>query len=281
MSSRRNLEAEKRRAEMETGDEMSVRESERNASSEALIVLQEVTKTYRNQELEVHAVSEVDLSIERGDFLVLAGPSGCGKTTLMNMIGALDVPTSGRLRFDGVQMDEMNAAELSALRLNKMGFVFQSYNLIPVLTAYENAEYVLLLRGVSAEVRKKKAEELLKAVGLYEHRNKRPGQLSGGQQQRVAIARALAGDPPLLIADEPTANLDSRASQELIELMHRMNRERGTTCIIGSHDPRVIDQADRLVRLLDGKVESDVLRESHLSAPEGARTSGTPAEIRP
>lgn len=239
-----------------------------HARGEPLVELRGVTKTYKSQELEVQAVSHIDLTILRGDFVVLAGPSGCGKTTLMNMIGALDVPTSGTIMFDGVKLNQMNSGELSRLRLNKMGFVFQSYNLIPVLTAYENAEYVLLLRGVPEKERREKAEALLDAVGLSAHRDKRPGQLSGGQQQRVAIARALAGDPPLLIADEPTANLDSRASQDLIELMHHMNQQMGTTCIIGSHDQRVIDQADRLIHLLDGEVVSDVTQPS--SAP--ART---------
>ncbi len=226
-------------------------------NDEPLIKLVDVTKTYKTNELEVHAINHVNLTIERGDFVVLAGPSGCGKTTLMNMIGALDVPTSGTLEFNGKRMDKMSPKELSDLRLHDMGFVFQAYNLIPVLTAYENAEYVLLLRGVRDDERKKRALDMLERVGLSEHKNKRPGQLSGGQQQRVAIARALAGDPPLLIADEPTANLDSRASQDLIELMHAMNKEKGTTCIIGSHDQRVIDQADRLIMLEDGKVLSD------------------------
>jgi putative ABC transport system ATP-binding protein len=216
-----------------------------------------VTKTYKSNELEVHAINRITLTIERGEFIVLAGPSGCGKTTLMNMIGALDVPTSGTLEFDGKRMDQMSPKELSDLRLHQMGFVFQAYNLIPVLTAYENAEYVLLLRGMGEAERKARAGGMLARVGLSEHAQKRPGQLSGGQQQRVAIARALSGDPPLLIADEPTANLDSRASQDLIELMHAMNREKGTTCIIGSHDQRVIDQAERLILLEDGKVLSD------------------------
>lgn len=227
---------------------------------DVLIRLSEVTKTYKTNELEVNAVNRVSLAILRRDFVVLAGPSGCGKTTLMNMMGALDVPTSGTLEFDGKRMDQMSPKELSDLRLHQMGFVFQAYNLIPVLTAYENAEYVLLLRGMGEAERKERAGGMLRRVGLSDHAHKRPGQLSGGQQQRVAIARALAGDPPLLIADEPTANLDSRASQDLIELMHAMNREKGTTIVIGSHDQRVIDQADRLILLEDGKVLSDQRR---------------------
>ncbi|PIE17594.1 MAG: macrolide ABC transporter ATP-binding protein [Proteobacteria bacterium] len=216
-----------------------------------------MTKTYHQGEHEVHALSEVDLKVEAGEFVVLAGPSGSGKTTLLNLIGALDTPTSGSVRVDGQLLDRLKGREQAALRLRRIGFVFQSYNLIPVLSAYENAEYVLLLQGADVKTREERVKGVLAAVGLAGLEDRCPAQLSGGQQQRVAVARAIAAGPALVLADEPTANLDSQTGFELVELMLELNRERGITFIISSHDDKVISRARRVVRLIDGKLASD------------------------
>jgi len=216
-----------------------------------------VTKVYRQGTLEVRALSDVDLTVARGEFAVLAGPSGSGKTTLLNLIGALDVPTSGTVAIEGRDLGALGGRRLAELRLRRIGFVFQSYNLIPVLTAYENAEYVLLLQGVPAAERKARVTELLAAVGLDGLGGRRPAELSGGQQQRVAVARALAGRPALVLADEPTANLDSKTGAGLMELMHGLCRERHVTFLFSSHDPMVIERGERLIRLEDGRVVSD------------------------
>ena len=230
---------------------------------EGLVQVTGVSKTYRQGVIEVHALSDVDLGIERGDFAVLAGPSGSGKTTLLNLIGALDKPTSGRIVVDGHDLGTLDGSALARLRLNQLGFVFQAYNLIPVLSAYENAEYVLLLQGAPLAERRKKVMDLLDAVGLADLHGRRPAELSGGQQQRVAIARALAAGPSLVLADEPTANLDSHTGTELVELMRRLNHEREVTFVISSHDPKVIDRAERVIQLEDGKVSSDERPEDH------------------
>jgi len=222
--------------------------------------LRHVTKVYRQGKHEVRALDDVTLDIAPGEFTVLAGPSGSGKTTLLNLIGALDVPTSGQVIVEGHDLGSLGGRALSNLRLRRIGFVFQSYNLIPVLTAYENAEYVLLLQNVPAAERRAKVTELLAAVGLEGLAQRRPSELSGGQQQRVAVARALAGSPALVLADEPTANLDSKTGAALMDLMHQLCHERGVTFLFSSHDGMVIDRAERLIRLEDGRVISDERR---------------------
>jgi len=231
--------------------------------SESILRVDSVSKIYRQGELEVAALSDVTLNVDAGDFAVLAGPSGSGKTTLLNLMGALDRPTRGKVVVAGKDISNLSGRALASLRLQHIGFVFQAYNLIPVLTAYENAEYVLLLQGVSTAEREKRVKEVLDAVGLSGLENRRPAELSGGQQQRVAVARAIAAQPDLVLADEPTANLDSKTALELIELLGQLNRERGVTFVVSSHDERVIERAARVVRLEDGRIVSDLRSEPH------------------
>lgn len=234
--------------------------------SEPIAEVRNLSKIYRQGKLEVRALSDVSLGFEREDFAVIAGPSGSGKTTLLNILGGLDVPSSGRALVGGTDLATMSGRRRALLRLRKLGFVFQAYNLIPVLSAYENAEYPLLLQGVTPGERRKRVGEVLAAVGLQGLEGRRPAELSGGQQQRVAVARAIAPAPLLVLADEPTANLDSRTGTELVDLMHHLNRDRGITFIFSSHDPKVIDRADRLVRLVDGRVASDERRQLDVNA---------------
>ncbi|MCP5039184.1 MAG: ABC transporter ATP-binding protein [Rhodobacteraceae bacterium] len=222
-----------------------------------IVTCRGVSKTFGSGELVVHALRDVDLNIMQGDFATLAGPSGSGKTTLLNMIGALDKPSSGEVEIDGQPLSGLNKAELSELRLQKIGFVFQAYNLIPVLSAQENIEFVLQLQGVDAAERRKRALEVLAEVGLEGTGHRRPSALSGGQQQRVAVARALVSKPSIVLADEPTANLDSGTSAELVELMSQLNRDLGITFVIGTHDPSVIERSSRHIELLDGRISSD------------------------
>jgi putative ABC transport system ATP-binding protein len=219
-----------------------------------------LAREYKQGDHIVHALRGVDLDIESGEFTVLMGPSGSGKTTLLNLIGALDEPTAGTVTIDGNDIGSLKSGKRADLRLEQLGFVFQSYNLIPVLTAYENADFVLMLRGVPAAERKQRVMETLKAVGLEGLENRRPNQLSGGQQQRVAVARAIAGNPALVLADEPTANLDSKTSGELIDLMKQLNEEQGVTFLFATHDPSVMAAAKRVVRLVDGRIEEDERR---------------------
>jgi len=226
-------------------------------SDELVVQVRGVSKIYRQGMIDVAALDGVDLDVAVGDFAALAGPSGSGKTTLLNLIGALDKPTEGTITVEGRRLDAMGSTELARLRLERMGFVFQAYNLLPVLSAYENAEFVLLLRGVAAEERRRKVMDLLAAVGLEGMENRRPAELSGGQQQRVAIARALAAEPAIVLADEPTANLDSKTGDDLIALMRQLNAERGVTFVISSHDPKVIHHARRVIRLEDGRIVDD------------------------
>ncbi|MBW2456727.1 MAG: ABC transporter ATP-binding protein [Deltaproteobacteria bacterium] len=225
--------------------------------SSPLISVKKASKTYKQGMIEVAALSEVDLDVQEGDFAVLAGPSGSGKTTLLNLIGALDTPTSGSIELEGKALSSLSGGKLAELRLRRFGFVFQAYNLIPVLSAYENAEYVLLLQGMPGPKRKKKVEGMLAAVGLEGLGHRRPSELSGGQQQRVAIARAIVAEPALMLADEPTANLDSKTGADLTELMRKLNRDRGVTFVISAHDPKVIERADRVIKLEDGRITSD------------------------
>ena len=222
-----------------------------------IIRTEHLSRYYKQGPVQVHALQDVNLVIDKGDFAVIAGPSGSGKTTLLNMIGALDKPSAGKVWLDGHEITSLSRRETSRLRRDRIGFVFQFYNLIPVLTAYENAEFVLLLQGVDHISRKEKVMSLLSKVGLEGLERRKPHELSGGQQQRVAIARALASDPTVVLADEPTANLDSHTEQGLLDLMEELNRNLGTTFLFSSHDPEVIGRARRLIVLRDGVVVSD------------------------
>lgn len=223
----------------------------------SIIRTENLSRYYKQGPVQVHALQDVNLTIEKGDFAVLAGPSGSGKTTLLNMIGALDKPSAGKVWLDDHEITNLSRRQTSHLRRDRIGFVFQFYNLIPVLTAYENAEFVLLLQGVDHASRKKKVMDLLTKVGLEGLEKRRPHELSGGQQQRVAIARALASDPAVILADEPTANLDSHTEEGLMDLMEDLNAEMGMTFLFSSHDPNVIKMAKRLIVLRDGEILSD------------------------
>jgi putative ABC transport system ATP-binding protein len=224
----------------------------------SVIQANNLTKIYNPKTVPVHALRGVDLIIEKGEFTAVVGPSGSGKTTLLNIIGGLDTPTGGEIRVDGTDIAGLSDNQLINFRQQKIGFVFQSYNLIPVLTAAENTEFVMLLQKRPKQERERRVAELLNAVGLTDKKNKRPAQLSGGQQQRVAVARALAPKPAFILADEPTANLDSASAANLLDIMEKLNREEGITFVFSTHDQRVIDRARRVVTLVDGKVASDV-----------------------
>jgi len=221
-----------------------------------------VWKVYAQDGISVEAVRGVSLTIERGEFVVLAGPSGSGKTTVLNMLGGLTLPSRGEIWIDGQSLGEMSHRELARLRLERVGFVFQAYNLLPVLTAEENAEFSLLLQGVAAEERSERVKELFERIGIGGLEERRPSKLSGGQQQRVAVARAVIGKPALVLADEPTANLDSASSLALLDVMTQLNRELGTTFVFATHDQRLMERARRLINLVDGAVESDERRDT-------------------
>ncbi len=227
----------------------------------AIVQLTAVAKTYRQGVIDVPALTQVDLAIEAGEFTALAGPSGSGKTTLLNVIGGLDQPTSGKVVVDGTDLASLSSGALADLRLKRIGFVFQAYNLIPVLSAEENVEFVMLLQGVDAAERRRRAHAVLDEVGLDGLYARRPAELSGGQQQRVAVARAIAASPALVLADEPTANLDSHTGEGLLDLMAEMNRVHGVTFVFSTHDTMVMDRARRLVRLRDGRIETDERRD--------------------
>lgn len=218
-----------------------------------------LSKVYQGV-VPVKAVDDVDLQIENDEFTAIVGPSGSGKTTLLNMISGLDRPTSGSVLVNGNALNEMNENQLIDFRLKHIGFVFQSYNLIPVLTAKENTEFIMLLQKVDKKLRDERVEKLLTEVGLQDKMNRRPSQLSGGQQQRVAVARALASKPDFVLADEPTANLDSKSTENLLDIMARLNKEEGITFVFSTHDQRVIDRARRVITLVDGKIASDERR---------------------
>jgi putative ABC transport system ATP-binding protein len=222
-----------------------------------IIQVEKLVKNYENNGLVVPAVRGVDLSIERGEFSAIAGPSGSGKTTLLNLIGGLDRPTFGKVFVGGSEITVLSPKELSDLRLRKIGFVFQAYNLIPVLTAMENVEYVLLLQGVDKHERANRSAAMLREVGLEKEMDRLPREMSGGQQQRVAVARAIVSEPDIVLADEPTANLDQKTGESLIELMHRLNHEKKTTFLFSTHDPMVMHRAERLVHIIDGHIDSD------------------------
>jgi putative ABC transport system ATP-binding protein len=227
---------------------------------ESMIELLNLTKIYRQGKVEVRALSNVTLRLNRGEFTAVCGPSGSGKTTMLNLVGALDRPTSGTVLLEGYDLNKLNPKQLSQLRRDRIGFVFQSYNLIPVLTAYENAEMVLWAQGVEFENRLARVLALLEEVGLGGLEDRRPTELSGGQQQRVAIARAIATNPAVVLADEPTANVDSETADKLLEIMEKLNREHSVTFLFSTHDPKVMERARRLIRLVDGAVAQDEIR---------------------
>ena len=220
-----------------------------------------VEKVYNPDKIPVHALNGVDLEIQEGEFTAIVGPSGSGKTTLLNIIGGLDRPTGGYVEVANQEIFELSDNKLIDFRKNNIGFVFQAYNLIPVLTAKENVEFVMLLQDRPKAEREARTLELLHAVGLDDKINKRPSELSGGQQQRVAVARALAPKPTFILADEPTANLDSKSTTNLLDIMARLNREENITFVFSTHDQRVIDRARRVITLVDGKIESDETKE--------------------
>ncbi len=222
-----------------------------------IIEIKNLHKTYRETEVEVKAVNGVNLSFEEGEFAAIVGPSGSGKTTLLNIIGGLDQPSSGEVFVDHTRLSDLSSSQLIDFRMRNIGFVFQAYNLIPVLTAKENVEFIMHLQGRSKEERNERTQSLLEAVGLGDRLDSRPSRLSGGQQQRVAVARALASRPKFILADEPTANLDSKSSTNLLEIMEELNREENITFIFSTHDQRVVKKARRVITLEDGKVKSD------------------------
>ena len=225
--------------------------------AEPIISLRDVTKVYRQGSVDIHALRGLSLDIEPGEFTAICGPSGSGKTTSLNLIGGLDSMTSGSIAIEGQELGDLNKKQLSALRRDRIGFVFQAYNLMPVLTAYENAEMVLGVQGVDAAARRERVMGLLARVGLEGMEDRRPSELSGGQQQRVAIARAIASNPAVVLADEPTANVDSETAETLLDLMETLNRDQGVTFLFSTHDPQVMERARRVVRLVDGSVASD------------------------
>lgn len=222
-----------------------------------VIEIKDLYKIYNSSEIEVKAVNGITIDIEQGEFTAVVGPSGSGKTTFLNMLGGLDKPTSGDVRIAGVDIWDLNSRKLIDFRLNNIGFVFQAYNLIPVLTAHENVEFIMHLQGRTKHDRNARVTELLEAVGLGDRGNSRPNKLSGGQQQRVAVARALASKPKFILADEPTANLDSKSTENLLDMMEKLNKEENITFIFSTHDARVVKKARRVITLDDGKVISD------------------------
>lgn len=223
-----------------------------------VIEVKELKKIYDTSEVKVNALNGIDMIIEQGEFTAIVGPSGSGKTTLLNMMGGLDSPTEGKISIGGTDIQHLSSSELIDFRLHNIGFVFQAYNLIPVLTAIENVEFIMQMQGVPKVERLDRAKELLIQVGLGERINSRPNKLSGGQQQRVAVARALASKPKFVLADEPTANLDSKSTENLLEIMEELNRKENITFIFSTHDQRVVNKARRVITLEDGKIISDV-----------------------
>ena len=225
-----------------------------------IIEVTNLHKIYNSSEVKVHAVRGIDLFFEQGEFTAVVGPSGSGKTTFLNMMGGLDKPTEGEIIIDGINIGELKSSKLTDFRMKNIGFVFQAYNLIPVLTAKENVEFIMHLQGKSKKERAERSISLLEEVGLGERVNSRPSKLSGGQQQRVAVARALASKPKFILADEPTANLDSESTANLLDIMEKLNREENITFIFSTHDARVVKKARRVVTIDDGKVVSDVTK---------------------
>ena len=227
---------------------------------EPIVKLDEISKYYQQGKVTVKAVEDLSLSLDTGDFAALSGPSGSGKTTILNLIGALDEPTSGTIWLEGLDLSQQNRTRLSKIRRDRIGFVFQSYNLIPVMTAFENAEFVLALQGVATDERQRRVQAIMQEVGLGDLMNRRPDELSGGQQQRVAIARAIVPEPAIVLADEPTANVDSATAHDLLDLMEELNINKGITFLFSTHDERVMSRARRLIQLRDGKLAADETR---------------------
>jgi putative ABC transport system ATP-binding protein len=221
---------------------------------QTIIEIKDLTKIFKDSAQEICAVDNVNLEIAQGEFTAIVGPSGSGKTTLLNLIGGLDAPTSGGIFVDGKDISQLKEKEITAFRLHHIGFVFQAYNLIPVLTAKENVAFVMELQGRKRDEIEKRTTELLKAVGLGDRMDSRPAKLSGGQQQRVAVARALASTPKFVLADEPTANLDSKSAENLLEIMEQLNKKEGVTFIFSTHDQRIVAKARRIITLEDGKI---------------------------
>jgi putative ABC transport system ATP-binding protein len=226
-----------------------------------IVRLEEATKVYQQGKVEVRAVDGLSLAIDRGEFAALCGPSGSGKTTVLNLIGGLDIPTSGKVLLENQDLVTLARSRLSAIRRDRIGFVFQAYNLIPVMTAYENAEFVLKLQGVSDKECRERVMSILKEVGLDGLEHRRPDEMSGGQQQRVAIARAIVTKPAIVLADEPTANVDSATADALLDIMQQLNKDYAITFLFSTHDQRVMDRARRLIRLRDGKVDTDEVQQ--------------------
>jgi len=228
-----------------------------NDKNNAIVELQDVSRIYRQGQVQVKAVNNLSLKIARGDFAALCGPSGSGKTTVLNLIGGLDIPTSGRVFLENRELGTLSRSEIAHIRRDRIGFVFQSYNLIPVMTAYENAEFVLKLQGAPEQSCHERVMNILDKVGLKGLESRRPDEMSGGQQQRVAIARAIVTQPAIVLADEPTANVDSTTADALLDLMQQLNKEAGVTFLFSTHDQRVMERASRLIRLRDGELEQD------------------------
>jgi putative ABC transport system ATP-binding protein len=232
-----------------------------NTDSSAIVSVQNVHKTYViGDDVKTHALRGISVDIEKAEFTAIAGPSGSGKTTLLNLIGCLDTPDEGSVLFDGENIGEMSETNRACLRRDRIGFIFQAYNLVPVLTALENVEFVMMLQGVSEADRKARAEEVLEDVGLGEYMHRKPTEMSGGQQQRIAVARAIAAEPALILADEPTANVDSETGGSLLDMMREMNEKKGITFVFSTHDVMVMERARRLVHVRDGVVDNDELR---------------------
>jgi putative ABC transport system ATP-binding protein len=224
----------------------------------SIIEIKGLNKVYDEKSVPVHAVNGITLTIEPGEFTAIVGPSGSGKTTLLNILGGLDDPTSGDVIIDGVKINKLSSRQKTDFRMRNIGFVFQSYNLIPVFTSEENVEFIMHLQGKQKEERESRTKELLEAVGLGDRMNSRPNKLSGGQQQRVAVARALASKPKFILADEPTANLDSKSTENLLDIMEKLNKEENITFIFSTHDQRVVNKAKRVITLQDGAIISDI-----------------------
>lgn len=233
-----------------------------------ILELKNLVKIYNDSEVKVKAVDGISLGFEQGEFAAIVGPSGSGKTTLLNLIGGLDSITEGEIIIDGTNISQLSSSKLIDFRLRNIGFVFQAYNLIPVLTAKENIEFIMELQGKTRKARTERAMELLNAVGLGERANSRPAKMSGGQQQRVAVARALASKPKFILADEPTANLDSKSTETLLDLMEQLNKEENITFIFSTHDQRVVNKARRVITVEDGHVVSDVRRDGSMQQQE-------------
>jgi len=226
----------------------------------SLISVKNLVKNYQNNGIVVNAIKNINFEIQKGEFSALAGPSGSGKTTLLNIIGGLDSLTDGSVYVSNFDLRKMSAKELSDMRLNEIGFIFQAYNLIPVLSVVENVEYILLLQGVSIKERRERSIQMLEEVGLADKINRLPHELSGGQQQRVAVARAMVSKPGIILADEPTANLDQKTGADLLDLMHGLNKKNGITFLFSTHDSMVMERSERLIHLKDGEIIEDDIR---------------------